>query len=284
VSRGAGGFLAPLPIALAILLLLALTPTRLTRWAGALSGPANFVVLPISHPLLAFSRMLRSEAAGVSEDPQIEALQIQRDDLALRLARARARVDELERLVGDLQGGLAVAPESGVRAFEAPVVSMTPSLEAGLLRIGAGEREGVVAGASVAVARGVHLVGRVESVDARTCVVAMLSAPSTGWIEALVMVDDPETGWGCQLEPISGGRLRGDMVADATGIRAGQTVRLADRSWPASAQMLVIGRVEEATQRENGRWVVTVRPVVDAGRLGEVVLRAPQRVEDEGAP
>lgn len=284
MSRGAGGFLAPLPIALAILLLLALAPSRLTRWASALSGPANFVVLPISHPLLSFSRMLRSEAAGVSDDPQVEALQIQRDDLSLRLARARARVAELERLVGDLQGGLAVAPESGVRAFEAPVVSVTPSLESGLLRVGAGEREGVVAGASVAVARGVHLVGRVETVGARTCVVATLSAASTGWIEAQVMVDDPETGWACQLEPVGEGRLRGDMVADARDIRAGQTVRLADRSWPASAQMLVIGRVEEAIQRENGRWVVTVRPEIDAGRLGEVVLRVPQSPTEEASP
>jgi cell shape-determining protein MreC len=284
MARLTFGPIAPLPLTLVALLLLALLPTRVTSWLGALRQPANFVVLPIAHPLLLLTRSMQENVMDDDPDPRIEAIRIERDDLAARLAQARTRIDELERLVQDLQGGLAVAPEESIRAFEAPIVGVSPNPDGGLLRVGAGAREGVVAGESVAVARGVHLIGRVQGVESRTCFVTTLSNQDLGWIFASVMVEDPDRGWRCQLRPIGQGRLQGEVVSDATGIAVGQTVRLQDNAWPASAQMLVLGRVSEVEQRQNGRIVITVQTEVDPSRLTEVVLRAPAPADATSDP
>ena len=55
-------------------------------------------------------------------------------------------------------------------------------------------------------------------------------------------------------------------------------VRLQDPNWPASAQMLIIGKIVrvEPKPTEPLRQVITVRPVYDLSRLGEVVVRIPE--------
>jgi hypothetical protein len=282
MSRGRHSTLKPFPVALLALLLLSLIPTRFSAWAGAVREPVTIVIEPVSRPLAWVSRRLRPAAPDAVSDPRFEAVSAERDDLAVRLARARSRVDDLERLVADLQRGLALAPELEIRAFAAPVTGMASNASGGAVRVGAGRREGVVEQVTVAVTRGVHLVGRVIDTETRSSMVLPITHPDTKWIEGRVMVDDPEEGWPCQLMPLGDGTLRGDLAENAAGVEAGQVVRLRDPSWPESAQMLVLGRVVAIDQSENLRLRITVRPEIDPRRVSEVVLRVPVQPEATG--
>jgi cell shape-determining protein MreC len=281
MSRGRSGTIRPLPLALAVLVILALAPTRFTRWIGALRDPVNFVIQPVSHPLATLSRNLRPAETGPADDPRVAALEAQREDLAARLARARQRIDDLERLVAELQAGYAVAPELEIRAFAAPVTGSSTNASDTALRIGAGTAQGVQPLSSVAVSGGFHLVGRVIEVGRASCLVLPITEERTGWIEALVMVDDPDLAFRGQFRPAGDGSLAGDMEQGARDIAPGQIVRLNDATWPAGAQQLQIGRVTEIERQPNGRLRVTLRPEIDPRRVSEVVLRVPVT---EGAP
>jgi hypothetical protein len=105
--------------------------------------------------------------------------------------------------------------------------------------------------------------------------------------------DDAGSGLECLLSPSADNTLRGP-VEDARGIEPspGQIVRLADSDrWPASAQMLLVGRVESVEPDPNQplRKVVIVRPSLKLDRVSEVVLRisadaAELDVQPKGGP
>jgi len=274
MSRGRGT-IRPLPLALVALALLSLAPTRFTSWVAHLRDPVEFVLRPISHPLAALSRNLRPASPEPAGDPRIAALETQREDLAARLARARQRIDDLERLIAELQAGYAVAPELDIRAFAAPVTGSSSNATDFTLRVGAGSAQGVLPQSSVAVSGGFHLVGRVVQVGRASCLVLPITEEATGWIEARVMVQDPDVSFRGQFRPTGDGALAGDMEQTARDIKPGQIVRLDDPTWPAGAQQLQVGRVVAAERQPNGRLRVTIRPEIDPRRVSEVVLRVP---------
>lgn len=281
MSRGRTGTFRPLPLAIALLLIFSLAPTRHTRFLSALRDPVTFLVQPVSHPLASLSRRLRPASESAPDDPRIAALEAERADLAARLARARRRIDDLERLVAELQAGYAVAPELEIRAFAAPVTGASSNASDFTLRVGAGAAQGVQAHSSVAVSAGFHLVGRVVQTGRASCLVRPITEPAAGWMEGLVMVDDPDLAYRGQFRAVGDGLLAGDMEQGAEGLEREQIVRLDDAAWPAGAQQLQIGRVVGVDRRPNGRLHVTIQPEIDPRRVSEVVLRVPVT---EGAP
>jgi len=165
------------------------------------------------------------------------------------------------------------------------VIAASSDLRDGAFTVRAGADRAVVALASVAATRGVHLVGRVLEVRARTCTVLPITARNAGLIDGAVHTEDGLGPRGCQLRGDGAGRLRGDMVADATGVEVGQVVSVRDQTWPGAAQGLIIGRVVEVEQRPTQRLAIVVEPVVPAARVGEVILRVPANApEEEAAP
>jgi len=269
-----------LPFIIMVLCVFALAPSSVTGWVENARVPLEFVLRPVAHPV----RQLAAKAAPAERpsDPRIADLQERVDQELLLRAQAEQRVERLRAMVADLQAGLTIAPDAPARSVWASIVGVSPDPREGIIIAGRGDTDGVLAGQTVAVARGVHLVGRVVSVSARSSRVIPITHPRAGLINAMVMTDDPTSGFAAQLIAEGDGTLSGELVASAEGVEVGQTVRLADDAWPASSQMVVIGRVTGVGHKDNQRITVAVRPDFDVARVSEVVLRIP--TDPAGAP
>ncbi len=271
-----------LPFIVMVLVVFALAPTSVVGWVENARDPLEFFFRPVAHPV----RQLAAKAAPIDRpsDPRIADLQERVDQELLLRAQAEQRVERLRAMVADLQAGLTIAPNAPARSVWASIIAVSPDPREGIIVAGRGESDGVLAGQTVAVARGVHLVGRVVSVSARSSRIIPISHPRAGLINAMVMTDDPVAGFAAQLIAEGDGTLTGELVATAEGVAEGQTVRLADDAWPASSQMIVIGRVTSVGHKDNQRITVTVRPDFDVARVSEVVLRIPTEPTSEGTP
>lgn len=268
------------PAAVCLLLVTSLLPSRHAGAVGALGEVVRVALAPVSHPLRTLGGWLRP----ASPDAPPEAIALLEEELDrtrtlyLRVerenAQLRARIAELER--GVAHGG---GPVSQVRA---DVLGAASDLSSRLLTIRAGRDRGVAAGA-VAVVDAVQLVGRVVEVGPKTAELRPISARDAGALRGVVMTGEA-SGPACLLRPTGEGTLRGDVqdAADVGGaeLAVGQVVRLDDPTWPAHAQMLIVGRVVSVESPVDAplRRVVVVRPTVDLPRVTEVTLRS----ADEG--
>ncbi len=280
--RDSGG--RALPIAILLCAILALLPTQWSRWTAWIADPVEFVVQPIAHPVMRLTRtLLPTRDEYSAESPAMQEVRRLYDEQTLALRQSELQIEQLRRQIRDLQSGVPVAPEARVRQLWAPVTARSSNLSDGTIRIGAGSSADVQPKVSVATARGVHLVGRVIDVQTRTSWVLPFNHPKAGHIEGVVLTGPTlEGSFGCQLLGRADGQLGGDLVGDAVGIEPGQIVRLRDETWPAAAQMLVLGRITSVDRKENGRLVIVVEPQIPPDRVSEVVLRIPESAQ-EGA-
>ena len=263
-----------LPVALIALTGLALAPSGWTAsWVGWPRNPLQFVLTPVSHPISRFAASATQD--DPEDDPRVADLTLQLDQERLRRAQAEQRIGQLDAIVRDLQAGLTIATDAPATSVWASIIGVSPDPRQGVIIAGRGSRDGILPGQTVAVARGVHLVGRVIDTDQRTARIIPITHPSAGFLDVTVMTDDPTAGFAAQVLATGDGTLTGELVAEAEGIEEGQMVRLSDVSWPASSQMVVVGRVTAVTQKDNQRLTVTVRPEFDIARVSEVVLRVP---------
>lgn len=262
-----------LPFIVMVLMVFALAPTSVTGWVEHARNPLEFLLQPVSHPV----RQIASKAATSDQpaDPRVADLEDRIEQEKLLRAQAEQRVERLRAMVADLQAGLTIAPDAPARSVWASITGVSPDPREGIIVAGRGQRDGVIEGQTVAVARGVHLVGRVVDVSNRSARIVPITHPRAGLINAMVMTDDPTAGFMAQLLPEGNGTLTGELVSEAEGVEEGQTVRLSDDAWPASSQMVVIGRVTQVGRKDNQRITVTVRPEFDVARVSEVVLRIP---------
>lgn len=262
-----------LPFLVVVLIVFALAPNSVVGWVKYARGPIEFLFTPVSHPV---RRLVEKVAHGERpSDPRIADLEERLGQEKLLRAQAQQRVERLRAMVADLQSGLTIAPDAPSRSVWASITGVSPDPREGFIVAGRGQRDGVLEGQTVAVARGVHLVGRVIGASARSARIVPITHPRAGLINAMVMTKDPTSGFSAQLIPTGDGTLAGELVAEAEGVEVGQTVRLADDAWPASSQMVVIGRVDSVGRKDNQRITVTVRPEFDVARVSEVVLRIP---------
>ena len=286
-----------LAAAIAVLAVLSFAPPRVAGWVGAFRGPVRTVLSPVAAPFALLLGLVSRDETLATSGPAQEAL-TQRDGYLREVNQLRAENDDLRRVIADLQHGLDLNPNIPVRQFTAAVIGSSMDLSSSMLSIRAGTREGVEPSASVAVVRGVHLVGRVVgSPLPRTCSVLPFTDRSAGSINGVVMLDATRFGPACRLEPRGdgtlSGRLRSESVLLPTGARSaaidaasgdanagvkpGMIVRLADDSWPQSAQMLELGIVEsvETPAQDIRIRTIVVRPKYRVERVSEVTLRVP---------
>jgi hypothetical protein len=275
-----------LPLCVLTLALASLLPARLLMWTGWFGSLATLIVAPIADPAARAGRLLTPDGS-TTPTATLETLQRELDAERLLRQQAELEASRLRALAEQLARGAAVDPGVPVRQIARPVIS--PGR--GLLTVRGGEDTGVTR-STVATTAGVQLVGRVQRVDARTCIVQTITDEKAGPITAAVFLDDQQTrSRACLLRPRGDGTLAGDAEAappeatEADALRPGQVVRLQDDQWPRAAQMLVIGRVErvEPHPREPQREVVVVRPELDLRRVSEVILRVPT-VQTEATP
>ncbi len=288
-----------LTFAILALIVLAFAPPRLAGWVGAFSSPIRTVLAPLSRPFeLVLGLRLTDRELSPNESETLSLMRQERDGYLRETNQLRAENDVLRRVIAELQQGLELNVNIPVRQFQAPVIGSSMELSSRLLTVRAGVREGVEPKASVAVIRGVHLVGRVvgEPSD-RFCSVLPFTDRSAGPIQGVVMFGPTQFGPACFLEPRGDGSLVGRLRTESVllptgaesasldpaggdaigGVRAGMIVRLADESWPQSAQMLEIGIVESVQLLPEDMRIrsVVVRPQFRIDRVSDVTLRVP---------
>ncbi|MBC7833846.1 MAG: hypothetical protein H7Y88_01950 [Phycisphaerales bacterium] len=279
-----------LPIAVAILLLLSLAPSRFTSpLLGPVSDVATFLSGPIQAPMTALVNVFRRRDSAGSTDPKIAQLKEDLESYKALYFRKTAEVKRLEEVIVELQLAGAVNADVPVRLIYASVIGRGGDLSSTALKVRAGAREGVEPNA-VAVVNAVQVVGRVqEGVRDRFCWVLPITDRRAQPIKGAIMLDDATIGPDCPLKASGGGELIGPvewkpgMVAPPE-IRPGMRVRLNDDTWPRHAQGLVLGEVESVRTLPNGRLEATVRPAVRLDQVSEVLLRLTGESEHDSLP
>ncbi len=287
-GRPSGGVV----LAALVLLVFALAPASVTSWVGVFRGPLQTVVAPVSGPMTALGAWLRPAVRRAeAERATAGELERQRDRYRLQLERANQRIAELERRLESVEGWRAtVGP--GVAARWAKVVGR--ELEAGTISVRGGRGAGVPLGAVAVDAASRQLIGRVVANGPNVSTVRLLTAEVEGperWLRCVLFpADEMVTEAGAQaalprvdLELSGGVRFRSDEAGLVPGIELGAEAKIDDSSWPAEAQMLVVGTVAEVEETgEPGFVRVVVEPTVDnLGGVLRVVLLVP-REEGEG--
>lgn len=283
-----------LPLAIAALAVASVLPGRWLGWAGWFGTLTQTIVAPISHPVTRFSRWLSPAAPRpAGEDGPSREWRLRAQEYEALYLRQRDENLALRDVIRQLQSGVAHSPGLGVRQLAAPVIGAGSDLASRLLAVRVPRDSAITTGTSIAVAEGVQLVGRVDSLRGPIAQIRPITAESAGRIEAVIMLGDAHDAPRllCSLTPVGDGTLRGpveDPGAPTPGLEPapGQRVRLADRAWPESAQQLLVGVVErvEPNPAQPLRRMVVVRPIADLARLSEVVLRIPLWREDADPP
>jgi hypothetical protein len=275
-----------LPITIGACVVLALlVPARWQRdWVSPFGQLATMLVAPVSGPVKRVVQFVAPTPAPPS-DGYVAQLKQENDELRTQLLAERAEAARLRTLLAQQRVVISQTPE-GVTHVPASVIMA--SSDARTLTIRAGKRDGIEA-SDVATINFVHLLGKVTAVRTRDATITPITAKNAGDLEGVVIVDGLTTTLKTRLTPVGDGTLAGDVedkrAEDGTPIEPaiGQEVRLLDNAgWPAHAQMLVIGVIEEIrpSPRQPLRKQITVRPAVgDLSRVGEVVMRLPMQRE-----
>ena len=271
---------------------LALLPRPMLPLVSAFNTPATFLLAPVQAPVRTLMVWLRgpkqgSPIAGLS--PELDRVLTDLDQAKFELAQSKVETERLRSLVVDLSRGVELNPSLAVTQIPASVIGFGSDLTGGLLSVRPNKMEGVEPNA-VVVVRGVQLVGRVQKVDARTCTVLPITDPAFPKMyrgekfKGVVMLDDQKRGPSWKLDSIENGRLVGRVYFETMTpgeerptITNDMLVRLYDTSWPASAQMLTIGRVVQVETGPNERPIITVEPLQDISRVSEVMIRVPDK-------
>lgn len=294
-------------VAVALLVILALLPARATAWLGWFANRADDLASPIQAPLHSLITWLRPTTAGLTADsPQAAQLlseieQWKRQVFLLQddLRRVRSQSVALQRLI-DLNIQLPT------RQITAPVIGVQPDFTQTFLKVRAGSAHGVTERA-VAVFQAVHLVGQVRGVSDRVCRVLPLTDRSAGRLQAVIFTNERLAATSARasdddainsdativadqlggtrlvaaLDPTGRGTLRGPVGPDDPSSsgnlvpEVGMVARLRDDRYPRDSWMLVVGVVERVDLQPSGRPIVTIRPLFNPDRLGEVTLRLP---------
>ena len=253
-------------------------PTRWLRpWTPELAALLYVFVQPLGQLGVTVRHWLRpvnDEFTG-----EVQKLVEDRDELRVLLHAARARNRELEEEISELGAARKFHQGVEIDTVFARITGRSPDRAGGLVRLNAGARHGVRAG-TVAVFRGGHLIGRIESdVGRLSSVLVPITHPASGLIEAMILPgDDPdvpvEAAARIQLAPDGEGLLVGELDK-ADIVRAGDIVRLSDPAWPQSAQGMTLGLVASVRGDERRPLLnlVTVKPRYQAHRLASVTLK-----------
>jgi hypothetical protein len=292
-------------IASSVLLTLTAVVPGLGLGAGQLAGIVRFVVGPVQQTAFVASRWLVDR--GDKVDPAIvRHLEQERDQYKSMFLAAELELRQTRERLQQYETGIASA-ELGVRHVVSTVMGPAGGAGSHMLKLRAGTRDGVFPG-TVAVAGGVQIAGRVVNVGGSTSTLVLITQPGIvagagnarkdEMIGGVILFSEardrsPDDEITCQLTPFGDGTLRGmvEYKAPKAGepvrtARVGQFVYLKDPSWPRTAQMLALGRVEDLSKEAFDsalRQHIRVRPLVRLDLLTEVVLRIPGDADDGAA-
>lgn len=264
----------------AIALLLALLPRPALRpWT---SDVARVVVVPLA-PLTHLGSLARERIRPVRgtfdpRAPEVVELEQELAQSRMLVEQSRLEIERLERSLASLRAVSARIGGEGARLAEAAVVAVDADREDGVVRINAGSRHGVRAGAPVLV-DGDVLVGIVgDDVGPFTSSVLPLHRVKGIGVRLYPpQATDPrapaQSFPGSVLKPIAGGLWEGE-VASPLELSEGLVARLADDRYPRVALGARVGTVVAVTPIEKAPLArrVEVAPVVELGERSSVVV------------
>lgn len=286
-----------LALVVVFLVITSFLPARMLTWASWIADPVQSIVAPWQHALGRAAAWARSRTASsplsTKDLEAVEELRRQRNAAEFALVQANAQIEELRKRIAEVARGMELN-NLPVTPVAAPVIGGAADLSTRALTVKAGRRQGVDVG-NVAVVGGVHIVGLVQRVADRDCIVLPITDKAAGIVEGRIMIGDTTPGPKCQLLPDGRGGLRGPVEDDprfrdpsgrALPINAGTVVRLYDRAWPLSAQGLIIGQVvsSEPLPESPLRPVVTVVPIEPIERASEMTIRTVTAGETDTTP
>ncbi|MHC4765763.1 MAG: rod shape-determining protein MreC [Planctomycetota bacterium] len=268
---------------------LALLPSGWLRWTVVASDIVNVPIQPLADAGVRLGRVLRGPDGSAGEES--EALRRRTEQLEatrVLLHAARLRIEALQEEIRHLQDARRFHQGVQIDPLFVRVTGRSPDGGRGPVRINAGRRQGVTPG-TVAVYRGVHLIGRVgDDVGRLSCRIVPVTDPATGLMEAIILpADDPAAeitdAPRLQLVADGDGKLVGDLDRNLV-VRPGDVVRLADPAWPDSAQGMILGPVFSVAPKDLQPLhnEITVVPVIEAQRLAFVTLKLERLAAGEG--
>ncbi len=288
-----------LPIAVLALLVMSVVPLRYLGPLTWMSDLVRVAEAPVSQPMRSFGSWLSPAVAVEAVPEQLRIMEQQAEEWQTLYRREQRENRLLRARIEELSRGVAVN-SLPVRQVPAPVISGSSDLSSGMLTIRVGRNSQVEVN-TVVVVGGTQLLGRVERVGTLTCQARPITDRGAMAVRGRVAIDDTASptarSLACLLRATGvDGLLMGDVQdpAELAGhdsasiddwLEIGQTVRLDDDSWPANAQMLVIGEIVhiEPAPQSPLRRVITVRPRVMLSRVSEVMLRVVQESSGVGA-
>lgn len=281
-----------LGVTLLTLLVLALAPTRFTRWVTNFRGPIEVAIAPGKVVLEKASRVLRPPMVAPEVERDERELREQYDDL-LRLHLQAVRENrELREVIRSLQAGTPYPASVGARRLSTQRQGI--NLSTGLVQVRGGSRDGVVPGTIAVAATSQQLIGQVVATDLATSSIRLITDPrmQPNLIGAIVTPPVDETSLrepdrsAVQVSLELRATDEGVLVSEPIGaigkpdgvLVPGAVVLLRDPTWPDTAQFFTIGLVEtvEELPRNPGFLRLTVRPTgPELGRVGSMILHIP---------
>jgi len=268
---------------------LAFMPAGWLRWTVVASDIVNVPIQPLADAGVRLGRLLRGpDGEGGEESEALRQRTEQLEATRVLLHAARLRIEALQEEIRHLQDARRFHQGVQIDPMFVRVTGRSPDRVRGPVRINAGSRHGVTPG-TVAVYRGVHLVGRVgDDVGRLSCRIVPITDPATGLMEAIILpADDPVAALAdaprLQLVADGRGKLVGDLDRNLV-VQAGDVVRLSDPAWPDSAQGMILGTVERVEPKDLQPLhnQITVEPTFHAGGVASVTLKIERLAAGEG--
>jgi hypothetical protein len=265
----------------AVTMAMAFMPLNWLWWLNDVAKVVTLPITPVGQVGIATSHWLRPSA-----DPRLRPADTQRERLL------QSQLDELERLyqAADLRARelqeqleqIQMMPLDDARVSIRPIIASitgrNPRNVTAKVQINRGQRFGVEDGA-IAAYGGVHLIGRVTEAGAVRSHLLPITNLNSDYIRARVVPrDQPEMSITAapviDLAPRGDGAFTAD-VEHTVSVAVGDIVRLDDRRWPASAQAMVVGFVEQVRPNDSNSLLksLLIRPRFHANELANVTLK-----------
>ena len=271
-------------VAIAFIGVLTIVPNRWLRpWTSDLAAVVNVPLEPFEYAGTKIRTWFRPARDPLSvESEKVQRISEDRDEVHALYRAAQLRVEALEQEISELQDAQRFHRGGTITPVFAHITGRSPGRGGGPVRLRAGTRQGVTPD-TIAVYRGVHLIGHVTN-DVRLLSSRLLPITDRAaqWVIGIILSpDDPTASISdaprVHLKPLGNGTLSGE-IERARDVRLGDLVRLADLSWPDSAQGMIVGYVKSVDHQDDDplRDVVVVEPRYLAADLDAVTLKIEQ--------
>ena len=269
------------PVVIGLTLVMAMLPWSWRRpWAEPIGAIVRIPLTPVGDLLHAIGGRLRPAPSPVGAiEASVEDLELEVERLWQLYRAEQKRTRNLAEQVAQLQQLPPEVLRSSSMALMARVVmdGSDSTLGASIVRLPRTLEQPLVPG-TVAVYQGVHLLGRTTDASDRRHLATVMPAahPSVGALQGRVFPDpdgDSSRSFPVYLEPTGTGSFISEIDRSAS-IERGARVRLDDDSWPATAQMMIIGEVSsvKVDDDEPLRDRLVVTPIYELRDVSTVTL------------